>query len=69
MNITPFSHNTLMTLNIILAIVHVILSSGMLYSVLYKVELPNYVLPTYLIISILACLLILIYSIDCKNLM
>ena len=68
MSIFPFSHYTLMTLNIILAIVHIILSSGMLYAVLNKIQLPEYALPTFLIVSIVACLLILLYSIDCRNL-
>lgn len=68
MSIFPFSHKTLMTLNILLAIVHIILSSGMLYAILNKIQLPQYVLPTFLVISIIACLLILLYSIDCLNL-
>jgi uncharacterized membrane protein YbhN (UPF0104 family) len=67
MSITPFSHDTLMLLNIILSVIHIILSALILYFVLYKVDIPSFVLPGFLIISIIACLLILIYSIDCKN--
>jgi len=68
MRIFPFSHNTLMLLNIILASVHIVLSTILLVLVVRKVELPSYVLPGFLVISIIACLLILLYSIDCKNL-
>ena len=65
--ITPFSHDTLMLLNIILASVHIVLSIVMLYIVQYKVVVPSYVLPGFLVVSIIACLLILLYSIDCRN--
>ena len=65
--ITPFSHDTLMLLNIILASVHIALSIAMLYIVQYKVDVSSYVLPGFLVVSIIACLLILLYSIDCKN--
>ena len=67
MSLTPFSHNTLMTLNILLASIHILLSIIVLILVLRKTQLPSYVLPGFLIISIMACLLILLYSIDCKN--
>ena len=67
MSIFPFSHNTLMLLNIILSLIHIVLSTVMLVLVIRKVELPSYVLPGFLIISVVACLLILLYSIDCKN--
>ena len=67
MPIFPFSHDTLMLLNIILASIHIILSTILLVLVVRKVELPSYVLPGFLIVSIFACLLILLYSIDCKN--
>jgi hypothetical protein len=67
MSIFPFSHDTLMTLIIILASVHILLSSIMLILVLKNVSLPEYVLPLFLVISIIACILILLYSIDCKN--
>jgi hypothetical protein len=63
MSIFPFSHNTLMLLNIILASIHIIV----LYLVICKVEIPSYILPGFLIVSIITCLLILLYSIDCKN--
>jgi len=65
--IFPFSHDTLMLLNIVLASIHIILSIIMLYLVVNKVEIPSYILPGFLIISIITCLLILLYSIDCKN--
>jgi uncharacterized membrane protein len=65
--IFPFSHNTLMLLNIVLASIHIILSIIILYLVVNKVEIPSYILPGFLIISIITCLLILLYSIDCKN--
>ena len=56
-----------MLLNIILSLIHIVLSTVMLVLVIRKVELPSYVLPGFLIISVVACLLILLYSIDCKN--
>ena len=67
MRIFPFSHNTLMLLNIVLASIHIILSIIILYLVIHKVEIPSYILPGFLIVSIITCLLILLYSIDCKN--
>jgi hypothetical protein len=67
MRIFPFSHDTLMSLNIILSSVHIVLSIIMLGLVIRKVELPSYVLPVFLILSVVVCLLILLYSIDCKN--
>lgn len=67
MSIFPFSHNTLMLLNIVLASIHIILSIIVLYLVICKVEIPSYILPGFLIVSIITCLLILLYSIDCKN--
>jgi hypothetical protein len=39
----------------------------MLGLVICKVELPSYVLPVFLILSVVVCVLILLYSIDCKN--
>ncbi len=69
MSIFNFSHETLMNLTIFLAAVHILLSSIMLILVVKKVELPAYVLPGFLIISIIACLLILLYAIDCKQIM
>ena len=67
MNIFPFSHNTLMTLNIILSAIHAILSAIILYLVLAKVKLPKFILPSFLVISIVVCIFILLYSIDCQN--
>ena len=67
MSIFPFSHETLMKLNIFLASVHILLSAIMLILILKNVKLPSYILPTFLVISIIACILILLYSIDCKN--
>lgn len=67
MSIFNFSHDTLMTLNIILSIIHIILSSIILILVINNVKLPSYVLPTFLVISIIACILILLYSIECRN--
>lgn len=69
MSIFNFSHETLMNLTIFLAAVHILLSSIMLILVVKKVELPAYVLPGFLVISIIACLLILLYAIDCKQIM
>lgn len=67
MSIFPFSHETLMTLNIVLASAHILLSALMLVLVQMNVKLPSYALPGFLIISIIVCTLILLYSIDCKN--
>ena len=67
MTIFGFSHETLMKLNIFLASVHILLSSVMLILVLNNVKLPSYVLPGFLVISIIACILILLYSIECKD--
>ena len=67
MRIFPFSHDTLMLLNIVLASIHIILSIIILYLVICKVEIPSYILPGFLIVSIITCLLILLNSIDCKN--
>ena len=69
MSIFNFSHETLMNLTIFLSAVHILLSSIMLILVVKKVELPAYVLPGFLVISIIACLLILLYAIDCKQIM
>jgi len=65
--IFPFSHDTLMILNIILASIHILLSIIMLILIQTRVELPSYVLPLFLVISIIACILILLYSFDCKK--
>lgn len=67
MRIFPFSHDTLMLLNIVLASIHIILSIIILYLVISKVEIPSYILIGFLIVSIITCSLILLYSIDCKN--
>ena len=67
MRIFPFSHDMLMVLNIVLSSVHIVLSLIMLLLVIRKVVLPSYVLPGFLIVSVIACLLILLYSIDCKS--
>jgi len=67
MQILPFSHETLMLLIIILASVHILLSSAMLYLTQTNMELPSYTLPVFLIISVIACLLILLSAIDCRN--
>jgi hypothetical protein len=68
MSIFNFSHETLMTLIIFLSAVHILLSSIILILVLKNVQLPAYVLSGFLIISVIACLLILLYAIDCKTL-
>ena len=67
MRIFPFSHDTLMSLSIILSFIHFVLSIIMLVLVIRKVELPSYVLPGFLTISVISCFLILLYSIDCKS--
>ena len=63
----PFSHNTLMMLNIGLAAIHILLSGILLSLHINKVELPSYTFRAFFIISIIACILILLYSLDCKN--
>ena len=68
MSITGLSHDTLMLFNIILAVVHIVLSGIMLYLVQNKVSYPSYVLPGFLGVSIVACALILLFSVECKNL-
>jgi len=68
-NIFPFSHDTLMLLIIILAAVHILLSAVMLYLVQTKTALHSYVLPGFLVVSLIACTLILLYAIDCKSIM
>jgi hypothetical protein len=63
-----------MNLNIILSIVHIILSSVILFVVIngQKLESINIFgykvdpLISFLIISIIACVLILIFSVDCR---
>lgn len=65
------SHNTLMSLNIILALIHIVLSGIFFY--LYKneaeakVKLPSYVFPGFFVVSIIACLLIFVFSYYCKK--
>jgi hypothetical protein len=63
----PFSHNTLMLLNIILAFVHIVLSSIFFYVYYKQVRVPSYAFPVFFVVSIIACLLILLYSYDCRN--
>ena len=67
MRITGLSHDLLMLLNIILASVHILLSARMFGLVIGNVKLPTFVLPLFLVVSIVACILILIYSIECKD--
>lgn len=61
------SHNTLMLLNIILALIHVVLSSIFFY--LYKTEakIPSYAFPGFFVVSIIACLLIFVFSYYCRK--
>ena len=63
----PFSHNTLMLLNIILALIHIVLSCLFFYLYYKKAKVPSYAFPVFFVISIIACVLILLYSYDCKN--
>lgn len=65
--ITGLTHDQLMLLNIILASVHLLLSSIMLYLVQTNVTLPPYALHGFLVVSIVACSLIILFSVDCKN--
>ena len=65
--ITGLTHDTLMLLNIILASVHLLLSSIVLYLVQTNVVLPSYALPGFLVVSIVACSFIILFSVDCKN--
>jgi len=65
--ITGLTHDQLMLLNIILASVHLLLSSIVLYLVQTNVALPSYALPGFLVVSIVACSLIILFSVDCKN--
>ena len=51
-----------MLLIIILSSVHILLSVVMLYLFINK-----FILPGFLVVSIIACLLILLYAIDCKS--
>ena len=67
MHIFSFSHNTLMLLIIILASVHILLSAVMLYLVQTKMVLHSWVLPGFLVVSLIACILILLYAIECKS--
>ena len=62
-----FSHDVLMSLNIFLALVHIILSTIVLYCITNKIEIPSSYLITFLVVSIIACILILLYSVDCKT--
>lgn len=64
--ITGLTHNQLMLLNIILASVHLLLSSIVLYLDQTN-ALPSYALPGFLTVSIVACSLIILFSVDCKN--
>jgi len=67
MSIFPFTHETLMTLNIILSAIHALLSFVILIYVSCGIKLPGWVLPAFLVVSIIVCILILLYSIDCIN--
>jgi len=67
MKIFPFSHEMLMNLNIGLSTVHALFSITMFILVLSKVELPDFLLPLFLVVSIVVCILILLYSIQCKT--
>jgi hypothetical protein len=66
-NIFPFSHDTLMNLNIILSGVHLILSVIILILIFKEIQLHYWVLPSFLVFSSIICILILLYSFDCKN--
>lgn len=59
------SHNMLMTSNIVLAVIHIVLS--LTFYVLYvkKVKLHQFAFPAFFMTSIVACLLIMLYSILC----
>lgn len=59
-----FSHDVLMSLNIFLALVHIILSTIVL---LYYNKISPFYLIAFLVVSIFACILILLYSVDCKT--
>lgn len=63
----PFSHNTLMILNIVLAVIHIVLSAVFFILYVRKVKVPSLAFPAFFITSIVACLLIMLYSIDCKT--
>lgn len=63
----PFSHNMLMILNIALALIHILLSAAFFYLHVNKVQVHSYAFPAFFIISIVACILIMLYSFDCKN--
>ena len=62
-----FSHNTLMILNIVLAVIHIILSVTFYILYVKKVNLHPFAFPAFFMTSIVACLLIMVYSIMCKN--
>lgn len=63
----PFSHDFLMLLNIILAFVHIVLSSVFFYLYYNQVKVPSFMFPLFFIVSIVACLIICLFSYDCKN--
>ena len=62
----PFSHNMLMILSIILAIIHIALSTVFFILYVRKVKVPSFAFPAFFTISIVACFLIMLFSIDCK---
>jgi uncharacterized BrkB/YihY/UPF0761 family membrane protein len=62
-----FSHNTLMLLNIILALIHIVLSSIFFYLYKTQAKIPSYAFPGFFVVSIVACLFILLFSYYCKK--
>ena len=62
----PFSHNMLMILSIALAIIHIALSAVFFILYVRKVKVPSFAFPAFFTTSIVACFLIMMFSIDCK---
>jgi hypothetical protein len=56
-----------MNLNILLSGVHLILSVIVLIFIFKEIQLPYWVLPSFLVFSSIICILILLYSFDYKN--
>jgi uncharacterized BrkB/YihY/UPF0761 family membrane protein len=61
------SHNTLMSLNIILALIHIVLSGIFFYLYKNEAKIPSYAFPGFFVVSIIACLLIFVFSYYCKK--
>ena len=61
------SHDKLMMANIALAVIHIILSGVFFYLHVNKVEMHPYAFPAFFIISIIACIVMIVLSYLCKT--